>query len=145
MIAVNHVEGHIHSVLLDCPQLRFPALALVVSGGHTHLFAVSEVGRYRLLGKTRDDAAGEAYDKVAKLLGYGYQGGPLVDRLAAFGNPKAVKFTFARMKSNQLDFSFSGLKTAVLRWNEQNNVAGEIAARKQISSASFEEWRAATP
>ena len=145
LIAVNHVEGHIHSVLLEHPLIQFPALALVVSGGHTHLFEAKFPGEYRLLGKTRDDAAGEAYDKVAKLLGYGYPGGPLIDRLAAFGSPKAVKFTFARMKGNELDFSFSGLKTAVLRWTEQNSVASEIAERKQLKNASVEEWRSATP
>ncbi len=145
LISVNHVEGHIHSVLLEHPQLDFPALALVVSGGHTHLFELREPGQYNLLGKTRDDAAGEAYDKVAKLLGYGYPGGPLVDQLAPFGNPKAVKFTFARMKGNELDFSFSGLKTAVLRWTEQNKVAEEIAVRKEMKNASLTEWRTATP
>ena len=145
LISVNHVEGHIHSVLLDHPQLDFPTLALVVSGGHTHLFEVREPGQYNLLGKTRDDAAGEAYDKVAKLLGYGYPGGPLVDQLAPFGNPKAVKFTFVRMKGNELDFSFSGLKTAVLRWTEQNKVAEEIAVRKEMKNASLADWRTATP
>ncbi len=145
LIAVNHVEGHIHSVLLEHSELQFPALALVVSGGHTHLFEVADLGRYRLLGKTRDDAAGEAYDKVAKLLGYGYPGGPVIDQLAPFGNPKAVKFTLARMKGNELDFSFSGLKTAVLRWTEANNVAEEIARRKQMQSAAVAEWRELTP
>ncbi len=145
LIAVNHVEGHIHSVLLEHPDVQFPALALVVSGGHTHLFAMPESGQFRLLGKTRDDAAGEAYDKVAKLLGYGYPGGSLVDQLAAFGNARAVKFTLAKMKGNELDFSFSGLKTAVLRWTEQNDVAAEIARRRQMGNASVEEWRAATP
>lgn len=145
LIAVNHVEGHIHSVLIEHPELRFPAVALVVSGGHTHLFEVREPGDYRLLGKTRDDAAGEAYDKVAKLLGYGYPGGPIIDRLAPFGNPKAVKFTFARIKGSELDFSFSGLKTAVLRWTEQRNLSEEITNRKQLSKPTLEEWRAATP
>ncbi len=145
LIAVNHVEGHIYSVLLDHPAVCFPALALVVSGGHTHLFDVPALGEYRLMGKTRDDAAGEAYDKVAKLLGYGYPGGPLIDSLAPFGNPSAVKFTLARMKGNKLDFSFSGLKTAVLRWTEQNDVADEIARRRQLKEASLDEWRAATP
>ncbi len=145
LIAVNHVEGHIHSVLLEHADIRFPALALVVSGGHTHLFEVPTLGSYRLLGKTRDDAAGEAYDKVAKLLGYGYPGGPVIDKLASFGNPKAVKFTLARMKGNELDFSFSGLKTAVLRWTEQHEMTDEIARRKQIRQAGVGEWRAATP
>src|SRR3954471_16107530 len=92
LIAVNHIEGHIHAVILEAKTVELPALALVVSGGHTHLFEVLEGFRYRLLGKTRDDAAGEAFDKVAKLLGYGYPGGPIVDKLAGYGNPKAVKF-----------------------------------------------------
>ena len=145
LIAVNHVEGHIHSVLLDNPDLGFPALALVVSGGHTHLFEVRATGEYRLLGKTRDDAAGEAYDKVAKLLGYGYPGGPIIDRLAAYGNPRAVRFTLARMKGNELDFSFSGLKTAVLRWTEQHDISDEVARRKQLINPAFEDWLRATP
>ncbi|HEX3680935.1 MAG TPA: tRNA (adenosine(37)-N6)-threonylcarbamoyltransferase complex transferase subunit TsaD [Bryobacteraceae bacterium] len=143
LIAVNHVEGHIHSVLLDNPELPFPALALVVSGGHTHLFEVREPGEYRLLGKTRDDAAGEAYDKVAKLLGFGYPGGPIIDQLAPYGNPRAVKFTLAKMKGNELDFSFSGLKTAVLRWTEQHDLAEEIARRKQVRNPV--DWLALTP
>ncbi|MBV8894883.1 MAG: tRNA (adenosine(37)-N6)-threonylcarbamoyltransferase complex transferase subunit TsaD [Acidobacteriaceae bacterium] len=145
LIAVNHVEGHVHSVLMEHGDVPLPAVALVVSGGHTHLFEVQAPGEYKLLGKTRDDAAGEAYDKVAKLLGYRYPGGPIIDRLAPFGNPRAVKFTLARMKGNDLDFSFSGLKTAVLRWTEQNDVSGEIAVRKQIRNATTENWLAATP
>ena len=88
--------------------------------------------RYRLLGKTRDDAAGEAFDKVAKLLGFGYPGGPVIDRLAPYGDPQAVRFTFARMKGNALDFSFSGLKTAVLRWVEARGMEDEIAARRAL-------------
>ena len=137
LIAVNHVEGHIHSVLLEHHEVCFPALALVVSGGHTHLFEIPALGEYRLIGKTRDDAAGEAYDKVAKLLGFGYPGGPVIDQLAPFGNPRAVKFTLAKMKGNRFDFSFSGLKTAVLRWTEQNDVADEIAKRKRIGTATI--------
>lgn len=145
LIGVNHVEGHIHSALLEHPEIRFPALALVVSGGHTHLFEVREPGTYRLLGKTRDDAAGEAFDKVAKLLGFGYPGGPTIDRLARHGNPLAVKFTLAKMKGNELDFSFSGLKTAVLRWTEQHDLTEEIARRKKMRQASESEWLAVTP
>ncbi|MGA8026872.1 MAG: tRNA (adenosine(37)-N6)-threonylcarbamoyltransferase complex transferase subunit TsaD [Bryobacteraceae bacterium] len=145
LIAVNHVEGHIHSVLVETPGIPFPALALVVSGGHTHLFEVREPGQYRLLGKTRDDAAGEAYDKVAKLLGFGYPGGPIIDRLAPYGNPRAVKFTLAKMKGNPLDFSFSGLKTAVLRWTQQRDLAEEIASRKALKGGNLEAWLAATP
>ncbi len=153
LIAVNHVEGHIHAVILEERQqgreVRFPALALVVSGGHTHLFEVSAIGSYRLLGKTRDDAAGEAYDKVGKLLGFGYPGGPVLDCLAPSGDPRAVKFTLARMKGNELDFSFSGLKTAVLRWVEQHDLADEIAARREWRKThpapSIEQWLTVTP
>src|SRR5207249_6638002 len=115
LIASNHIEGHIHSVILEDRTVEFPALALVVSGGHTHLFKVHADFQYRLIGKTRDYAAGEAFDKFAKLLGFGYPGGPVIDALAPYGNPQAVRFTFAKMKGNTLDFSFSGLKTAVLR------------------------------
>ncbi len=146
LIGVNHIEGHIHAVAMDVgPELRFPALALVVSGGHTHLFEVREGFSYRLLGKTRDDAAGEAYDKVAKLLGFGYPGGPTVDALAEYGNPKAIKFTSPRMKGNALDFSFSGLKTAVLRWVEQHNMQEEIQARKAVRGADTATWLRLTP
>ena len=129
LIAVNHIEGHIYAVASQ-NQVELPALALIVSGGHTHLYEVTEEHRYRLLGKTRDDAAGEAYDKVAKLLGFGYPGGPIVDMLAPYGNPDAVKFTQAKMKGNPLDFSFSGIKTAVLRWVEAHDMAREIAGRR---------------
>lgn len=153
LIAVNHVEGHIHAVLLEERQrgveVRFPALALVVSGGHTHLFETEEPGTYRLIGKTRDDAAGEAYDKVAKLLGFGYPGGPVLDALAPLGNARAVKFTPARMKGNELDFSFSGLKTAVLRWVESHDLTAEIQQRRDLlrsnPNPSVEEWRLVTP
>src|SRR4051794_3064523 len=151
LIAVNHIEGHIHSVVMESKRagtpVQFPALALVVSGGHTHLFEVRAGFQYRLLGKTRDDAAGEAFDKVAKLLGFGYPGGPIVDRLAPHGDPSAVRFTFAKMKGNSLDFSFSGLKTAVLRWVESQNMEAEIevrrALRRENSTPSTEEWLAA--
>ena len=153
LIAVNHIEGHIHAVVLEArrsgARIEFPALALVVSGGHTHLFEVCEGFAYRLLGKTRDDAAGEAFDKVGKLLGFGYPGGPLIDRLAPYGNPAAVPFTFARMKGNALDFSFSGLKTAVLRWVEAHGMETEIAARRALGRAATppatEDWLAVTP
>ncbi len=151
LIAVNHVEGHIHAVLLEQREtlLNFPALALVVSGGHTHLFEITTPGQYRLLGKTRDDAAGEAYDKVAKLLGFGYPGGPVLDGLAPYGNGNTVKFTRPRMKGNELDFSFSGLKTAVLRWVEQHDLSQEIVIRRQLLKAgeppTLEQWLSVTP
>jgi len=151
LIAAHHIEGHIQAVMLEGRQrgtpVELPALALVVSGGHTHLYEVSEAG-YRLLGKTRDDAAGEAFDKVAKLLGFGYPGGPVIDRLAPYGNPEAVRFTSARMKGNALDFSFSGMKTAALRWVESRGIADEIETRKKMARVrrpSVEEWLAVTP
>jgi len=146
LIAVNHIEGHIHAVVLEAgARIEYPALALVVSGGHTHLFEVLEGFRYRLLGKTRDDAAGEAYDKVAKLLGFGYPGGPIIDQLAPHGDPHAIKFTLARMKGNALDFSFSGLKTAVLRWVEHHDLTAEIEARRRSLGASTQDFLALTP
>ncbi len=153
LIAVNHIEGHIHAVILesrrDGDPVELPALALVASGGHTHLFEVREGYEYRLLGKTRDDAAGEAFDKVAKLLGFGYPGGPVIDRLAPHGDPKAVRFTFAKMKGNALDFSFSGIKTAVLRWVEARDMAAEIAARRELlercPTPSVQQWMEVTP
>src|ERR1019366_1100940 len=129
-----------HAVILESRRagspVELPALALVASGGHTHLFRVDENFGYALLGKTRDDAAGEAYDKVAKLLGFPYPGGPIIDRLAPHGNPLAVRFTFAKMKGNTLDFSFSGLKTAVLRWVEARDLAAAIVARRALARAA---------
>jgi N6-L-threonylcarbamoyladenine synthase len=153
LIGVNHIEGHIHAVVLESARdghpIEVPALALVVSGGHTHLFEVLEGFSYRLLGKTRDDAAGEAFDKVAKLLGFGYPGGPVIDALAPHGNPRAVRFTLARMKGNALDFSFSGLKTAVLRWVESHDLTAEIQARRDLRRATphptIDQWLEATP
>jgi N6-L-threonylcarbamoyladenine synthase len=148
LIAVNHIEGHIHAVASQ-HTVEYPALALVVSGGHTHLYEVREGFFYRLLGRTRDDAAGEAFDKVAKLLGFGYPGGPVIDMLAPHGDPEAVRFTLARMKGNTLDFSFSGLKTAVLRWFEARDMAAEVNARRDLLDAhhkpSLEQWLAVTP
>jgi N6-L-threonylcarbamoyladenine synthase len=148
LIAVNHIEGHIHAVASQNP-VEYPALALVVSGGHTHLYEVGEGFVYRLLGKTRDDAAGEAFDKVAKLLGFGYPGGPVIDMLAPHGDPRAVRFTLAKMKGNTLDFSFSGLKTAVLRWFEARDLAREVAVRRALQSEhptpTTEQWLAVTP
>ncbi len=153
LIAVNHIEGHIHSVISQqmtgSSPVELPALALVVSGGHTHLYEVRPGFLYRLLGKTRDDAAGEAFDKVAKLLGFGYPGGPMIDALAPYGDPHAVRFTPVKMKGNTLDFSFSGLKTAVLRWTEARDLAEEIAQRRALLARNpypgVEEWLAVTP
>lgn len=157
LIAVNHLEGHIHAVLLEERQsgnrpVKFPVVALVVSGGHTHLYLAEEregIWSYRNIGRTRDDAAGEAFDKVAKLLGLGYPGGPLIDKLSRFGDAKAVKFASPQIKhrdrndktsaSNEqrFDFSYSGIKTAVLRYVETENLRTEIERRKdEISRIS---------
>jgi N6-L-threonylcarbamoyladenine synthase len=113
LVGVNHIEGHIYSVVFENPPIEYPAFALVVSGGHTNLFLVPEPGKYKVLARTRDDAAGEAYDKVAKMLGLGYPGGPVIERLAREGDPRAVRFSVPRMGDGRPDFSFSGLKTAV--------------------------------
>ena len=143
VIPVHHLAGHIESLTLAHGELPLPAAVLVVSGGHTSLYVVSEPGRYRLIGRTRDDAAGEAYDKVAKLLGLGYPGGPAIDRMAREGNERAYDFPAARLThadrnaplatahdllpaeiARRIDFSFSGLKTAVLRLVQERTGAG---------------------
>jgi N6-L-threonylcarbamoyladenine synthase len=205
LIAVNHLEGHIHAVLLEKRQkgnhgLKFPVLALVVSGGHTHLYLAEEKDHawtYENIGHTRDDAAGEAFDKVAKLLGLGYPGGPVIDRLSAHGDAKAVKFAFSQLKhpdrrtagkaqnagdkaivdlkrgvaqdrngagdpngrqavagsktrrytsSERFDFSYSGIKTAVLRFVETHNMQASIEARRkalaQIPKPALEDYLA---
>jgi len=172
LIAVNHLEGHIHAVLLEERQkgnrdLQFPVLALVVSGGHTHLYLVSQNGEswtYENIGHTRDDAAGEAFDKVAKLLGLGYPGGPIIDRLAPHGDPHAVKFPPAQIKHRdrrgrqdnrvvdpddarpRFDFSYSGIKTAVLRYVESHLVQSAVDARRKalvrISKPKLEDYLA---
>ena len=115
LAGVNHHEGHIRSVFIEHPDTPMPMMMLMVSGGDTSLYLIASEGVQRPLAHTRDDAAGEAYDKVAKLLGLGYPGGPIIDRLARKGNPKAVPFSRPRMTDGTLDFSFSGMKTAVLR------------------------------
>ncbi len=146
IVGVNHIEGHIYSVVFENPPVNYPALALVVSGGHTTLFLIPEEGSYAVLGRTRDDAAGEAYDKVAKLLGLGYPGGPVLDRLAQHGDYKAagLVFTVPRMDSPNLDFSFSGLKTAVLRYVRENRIepimsGAEPGQRIADLAASFQD------
>jgi len=119
LVAVNHLEGHIFSSFLEEPRPSFPFLALIVSGGHTCLYRADDFGKYRELGRTKDDAAGEAYDKVSKLLGLGYPGGPIIEKLAKDGNPKAIDFPRAYLPES-FDFSFSGLKTAVLNFVKRN-------------------------
>ncbi|HXF04308.1 MAG TPA: tRNA (adenosine(37)-N6)-threonylcarbamoyltransferase complex transferase subunit TsaD [Blastocatellia bacterium] len=122
LIGINHHEGHIFSVVFEHPSLRYPSLALIVSGGDTSLFWIPEPEVYQVLGHTRDDAAGEAFDKVAKLLGLGYPGGPIIDELARRGDPHAIPFTVPRMSDGRIDFSFSGLKTAVLRYVREHRI-----------------------
>jgi N6-L-threonylcarbamoyladenine synthase len=113
LVGVNHLEGHIYAAFLEVEPPSFPFLALVVSGGHTALYLARGPARYERIGQTRDDAAGEAFDKVAKLLGLGYPGGPLIERVAAAGDPRAIAFPTAQMSDGAPDFSFSGIKTAV--------------------------------
>ena len=116
LVAVNHLEGHIAAAHLDAPNLAHPFVALVVSGGHTHLYHVPAECTYRQLGRTRDDAAGEAFDKVAKLLSLGYPGGPVIEREAEGGDARAIAFPRASVGDGSLDFSFSGLKTSVVHY-----------------------------
>ena len=123
LVGVHHLEGHLLAVDLERPvddPLPHPFLGLIVSGGHSGLYFARAPGRYQCLGRTRDDAVGEAFDKVAKVLGLGYPGGPEIDRLARAGNPKAVRFPRARMKRGRFDLSFSGFKTAVWQWAREH-------------------------
>ncbi|HEX7512257.1 MAG TPA: tRNA (adenosine(37)-N6)-threonylcarbamoyltransferase complex transferase subunit TsaD [Candidatus Methylomirabilis sp.] len=144
LVAVNHLEGHIAAARLEWPQIVHPFVALVVSGGHTHLYHVPAECQYRLLGRTRDDAAGEAFDKVAKLLNLGYPGGPLIEREAARGNPRAIPFPRAVCSDGSLDFSFSGLKTAVVHHLKGYGPTGRVGeapgdAEVRDICASFQE------
>jgi N6-L-threonylcarbamoyladenine synthase len=135
LVAVNHLEGHVFSSFLEEPRPSFPFIALIVSGGHTCLYRVDGFGEYGELGRSRDDAAGEAYDKVSKLLGLGYPGGPVIDSLAQEGNPGAVEFPRAYLPES-LDFSFSGLKTAVLNYLKNNPPS---SALEKGGSVGFED------
>ena len=151
LVAVNHLAGHIESIWLEHGSIALPAIVLVVSGGHTSLYLVKTAGEYQLLGRTRDDAAGEAYDKVAKLLSLGYPGGPILDRLAAGGNDTAIRWPGTRLtnpdrnapeRDGRFDFSFSGLKTAVLRHvrQRQAEIGAEQLPQQEIAdlAASFQ-------
>ncbi len=120
IIPINHIEGHLFSGMIDNPEIEFPYIALVVSGGHTALFYVISYNKYDLIGTTIDDAAGEAFDKTAKLLGLGYPGGPEIDRLSNSGNSEFIAFPRSMIKSNDFNFSFSGLKTAVKYYLAKN-------------------------
>jgi N6-L-threonylcarbamoyladenine synthase len=130
LVGVNHIEGHVYSVVFDNPPIEYPAFALVVSGGHTNLFLVPEPGKYKVLARTRDDAAGEAFDKVAKMLGLGYPGGPIIERLAREGDARAVPFGIPRMGDGLPDFSFSGLKTAVSKYVRESGLQAVAAGHE---------------
>lgn len=137
LIGVHHIEGHIAANFISHPELEPPFLCLVVSGGHTHLVMVSDYGKFEVLGRTRDDAAGEAFDKVARAIGLGYPGGPKIDRLAKEGNPEAIRFPMAKVEDAVYDFSFSGLKSAVLNYLNHAQMAGETVNRADLA-ASFQ-------
>ena len=138
LFGVDHLEGHIEAAFLENRDIAFPALALLVSGGHTSLYWLEKKLSYRLLGKTRDDAAGEALDKIAKFLGLGYPGGPVIEKLAAGGEPKAFAFARPKIKDAPLDFSFSGLKTAALKHIRERGVCKDDP-RLADFLASFED------
>jgi N6-L-threonylcarbamoyladenine synthase len=137
LVTVNHLEAHLYSVLPGSPELEPPYLGLIASGGHTEIVHLEAFGRYKVLGRTRDDAAGEAFDKVARMLNLGYPGGPAIDKLAQKGNPKAVAFPRAFL-NDTWDFSFSGLKTAVLYYLRDN--PGVLESKKRVADvcASFQ-------
>lgn len=125
LLAVNHIEGHLYANYLGKDDFTFPVICLVVSGGHTDLILIKSQGSYKLIGRTRDDAAGEVFDKVARTIGLGYPGGPLIDHLSSSGNEDAVNFPRARLEEGTLDFSFSGLKTAVANFYLKAGKRGE--------------------
>ena len=122
LIGVNHIEGHVYSVVFENPPVEYPSLALIVSGGHTNIFHIPVEGQYKVVSRTRDDAAGEAFDKVAKMLGLGYPGGPIIERLAKGGDPTKIRFSPAKISDGRPDLSFSGLKTAVAKYMREQNV-----------------------
>ncbi len=138
LVGVNHLEGHIYANFLHDPSLIFPLLCLIVSGGHSDLVLIRAHGDYTLLGKTRDDAAGEAFDKVARVLGLGYPGGPVIDRLAREGNPAAIEFPRVWLEDGTDDFSFSGLKTAVINYWHKATQRGETVSLADMA-ASFQQ------
>jgi N6-L-threonylcarbamoyladenine synthase len=137
LVGINHLEGHLYAICLEGHQLQFPSVALVVSGGHTHLFYLPQPGEYRLIGRTLDDAAGEALDKAAKVLGLGYPGGPILDRLGAGADPARIAFPRATLGPDSLDFSFSGLKTALLRYVRTH--PSEVQTHLADIAASFQQ------
>ena len=137
LIAVHHIEGHISANYIDHPELEPPFPCLVVSGGHTHLVRVKDYGEYEVLGMSRDDAAGEAFDKVARAIGLGYPGGPKIDKVSDEGDPDAIAFPRAKVGDSEYDFSFSGLKSAVLNYLNSCNMQGIEVSQSDVA-ASFQ-------
>ena len=137
LVGVHHIEGHVSANFIENPDLEPPFMCLIVSGGHTHLVIVKDYGEFEILGRTRDDAAGEAFDKVARAVGLGYPGGPKVDKAAKEGNPHAMEFPRAKVGGSQYDFSFSGMKSAVLNYINQAEMKGETICVPDLC-ASFQ-------
>ena len=137
LVGVHHIEGHVSANYIEHPDLEPPFLCLIVSGGHTHLVIVKDYGEFEILGRTHDDAAGEAFDKVARAIGLGYPGGPKVDKLSKEGNPNAIEFPRAKIDGCPYDFSFSGVKSAVLNYLNHAQMTGEEINRADIA-ASFQ-------
>lgn len=137
LVGVHHIEGHISANYIENKELKPPFVCLVASGGHSHLVVVKDYGEYEVIGQTRDDAAGEAFDKVARAIGLGYPGGPKIDKLAREGNPNAIDFPRAKVDGNDYDFSFSGLKSAVLNYLNGCNMKGEEVNSADVA-ASFQ-------
>ena len=138
LIGVHHIEGHICANYIEDKTFEPPYMCLVVSGGHTHLVVVKDYGKYEIIGRTRDDAAGEAFDKVARAIGLGYPGGPKIDKLSKQGNPDAIRFPKAHVADAPYDFSFSGLKSAVLNYVNKQKMTGEPIVPEDIA-ASFQQ------
>lgn len=137
LVGVHHIEGHISANYIENKELEPPFMCLVVSGGHSHLVKVKDYGEYEILGRTRDDAAGEAFDKVARAIGLGYPGGPKIDKVSCAGNPEAIAFPRAKVADNEYDFSFSGLKSAVLNYLNSCEMKGETVNQADVA-ASFQ-------
>ncbi len=137
LVGVHHISGHISANYIEHKELKPPFVCLVASGGHSHLVVVKDYGRYEIIGRTRDDAAGEAFDKVARAIGLGYPGGPKIDRLSREGNPDAILFPRAKVAENEYDFSFSGLKSSVLNYLNNCRMKGEEVNQADVA-ASFQ-------
>ena len=138
LVGVHHIEGHVSANYIEHPELEPPFLCEIISGGHTHLVIVKDYGEFEILGRTRDDAAGEAFDKVARAIGLGYPGGPKIDKLSREGNPRAIAFPRAHIEEAPYDFSFSGLKSAVLNYLNKCRMTGEPVEKADVA-ASFQQ------